>query len=974
MTPPVDPEILTGFLAEATGYLPLARDGIARFRVAPDVPDALEEPYRLLHTIGGVASLIGLTGLSHVAHQLEEVVEELTHGHMPPEPAAFDGLAAGLEAIEVYLNSVKADTPPDDTLVRDTVAALRRLRGLPPTDDTSATGDVMPAPNFDAFDTVTDLPTVAAFDTTPDGALPIPDFTLPAETLPIPAPAHSPEPHKPTATSDIPPELLEVFRLEAEDHLRVLTSVLPLARKQTIGKDEWAEVRRAAHTLKGAAAMVGFADVTTLAHRMEDLLDLYFDDGKASTPDEIDLLLAATDAIEDAVAGRPAAFAPLLARFASLNGTRQAVPQPAGADTTVAVPAAPSPEPAEEKPATRRETGETFVRVPLEKLNDIVKLVGELVISRTAFEQRLGDFRRLLGELEPSAARLRRASGRLDAGFESIALAGSRSVGVGGGGFADTFYGQGGDGFDALEFDRYTEFHLVSRELAETTTDIQTLGGELGHLHADFDGHLTRQSRLGSEIEDKLMRLRMVPLGTAAARLSRTVRNAAEQTGKKAELAFVGERTGLDKAVLEAMNDPLLHLLRNAVDHGLESPEVRRALGKPEAGTVTLKAAHDAGQVVLTIRDDGRGIDPERVREVAVERGLLTAEAAAGLPDDRLYDLLFTPGFSTKRQVSELSGRGVGLDVVRTKVEALKGTVGVTSAPGRGTTFTVRLPMTLAVTRALLVTANRQTFAVPLDAVEQIFRLEDDTADRIGGEPVVKVGENVYPLAPLGRLLDLKTPADEVARPPVLLVRAGDKRLAVVVDHLIGGREVVIKNLGSHLKRVPGVAGATFLGDGSVVLILNPAEFVKRAEGAPAFKSPVATAAVPTARAKGRTVLLVDDSPSVRRVLTTLAERNGWTAVSAKDGLEALEILQGGRVQPDAMLTDVEMPRMDGYELLATVRGLPATKSLPVVVITSRSADKHRQRAMDLGASAYVTKPYQEDALVELVNQLTARR
>jgi chemosensory pili system protein ChpA (sensor histidine kinase/response regulator) len=963
----IDPEILSGFLDEAYGYLPAIRTGLAQFQSLPENSEPLVEVHRYLHTIKGAASMVGLTGLSHIAYQVEEAVEEVTRGSLTADLATFDALESGVAAIETYLNGIRNDRFPGDAFVRQTVSAMRRLRGLPESDDTSPAADALPVPNFSAFDTVLNLPALPDdnAETVSDGELPIPDFGAMSEQAPV-VPA-LPEPI--SGRNDVSPELLEVFRLEAEDHLRVLTSVLPLARKEVIEKEQWQEVRRAAHTLKGAAAMVGFSQVTTLAHRMEDLLDLYFEGERTPVAEEVDLLLAATDAIEDTVAGRPTQLPALLAQFEAMAGPSVAAP--------MAPKPTPSVEPIEAKaPRTlRRETSEAYVRVPFEKLNDIVKLVGELLISRTAFEQRMGDFHRLLAELEPSTSRLRRASSKLDTQFEATALAGGKMfTGSRDGRYTGNFSGGSstGDEFDALEFDRYTEFHLISRELAETTNDIQTLAGELGYLLGDFDGYLSRQARLGSEIEDKLMRLRMVPLSTVAARLHRTVRNATETTRKKAELVLVGERTGLDKTVLDAMNDPLLHLLRNAVDHGLESPEVRRALGKPETGTITLTAGHEGSQVVLTIADDGRGIDQERVRTRAVECGLLAPDAV--IDEDQLLALLFEPGFSTKGDVSELSGRGVGLDVVKSKVDGLKGTVQVMSILGRGTTFIIRLPMTLAVTRALLVRTHQQTFAIPLDAVEQIIRLEESDVQQIGREPVVKVGEQVYPIVFLGRLLNLKTTADDsVRRPPVLLLRAGEKRLAVVVDQLLGGREIVIKSLGSHLKRLPAVSGATLMGDGTVVLILNPTEFARRSS----TPTPVARTATPSGSMHGpggRVVLVVDDSPSVRRVLTGLVERCGWTAVTAKDGLEALEILQRGQISPDIVLSDIEMPRMDGYELLGTIRSLPTGKRLPVVMITSRSADKHRTRAMDLGASAYVTKPYQDESLIELITQLTPHR
>ena len=971
MSRPIDAELLLGFLEEARGYLPGVRGGLAAFRADPASPDALVEAHRYVHTIKGAAAMVGMSGLSHIAYEFETAIDLLMEGKLDADPATFAVLDRATSHVENYLDGTEAGTLDEASLVAGALANLKALGAMvplgtpeleePPPFADSALGDLFAMPPFpSASDTATSL---SAEDTFADGDLPCPPFALPKP------PNFAAKPFAP-APGDVSPELMEVFCLEADEHLRALTTLLPEAKLDPSDKERWSAIRRAAHTLKGTAAMVGFADVTAVAHRMEDLLDLYFEGTRTASPAEIDLLLSATDAIDDSINGRGSAlvFPSLLRKFSELSlavphaePAEEVVPEAAPAELVdAALPAAPR----------KREVSEAYVRVPIERLNEIVKLVGELVINRTAFEQRMGEFARLLGDMQPSTARLRKASGKLETGFEVGALAGGRSAGASA---YDPGDGIPGDGFDELEFDRYTEFHLISRELAETTNDVQTLAGDLTDLHGDFDGLLTREARLASEVEDKLMRLRMVPLGGVANKLQRTVRTAAQQVGKKAELVLEGERTGLDKTLLEAMADPLLHLLRNAVDHGLESPEVRVALGKPAHGTIVLRAGHEGSQVVLTIRDDGKGIDADAVRHAAVARGVLPQAEADALSGEALFALLFAPGFSTKGAVSELSGRGVGLDVVKTRVESLKGTVVVSSVPGQGTTFTVRLPMTLAVTRALLVRAHQQTFAIPLDAVEQILRFDEGDVQRIGREPVLNVGGQVYPVAHLGRILELKqTPDESVKRPPVLLLKADGKRAAVVVEHLLGGREVVIKNLGTHLKRVRAVSGSTLMGDGTVVLILNPSELLRGASAATV--APVRHAAqVPTRPRNALNVLIVDDSPSVRRVLTSLVERNGWTATVAKDGIEAVEALQRGAARPDVVLSDVEMPRMDGYDLLGTIRGLPAFAALPVVMITSRAAEKHRRKAMELGASAYVTKPYQDEALVAVIRQLARK-
>jgi chemosensory pili system protein ChpA (sensor histidine kinase/response regulator) len=525
-------------------------------------------------------------------------------------------------------------------------------------------------------------------------------------------------------------------------------------------------------------------------------------------------------------------------------------------------------------------------------------------------------------------------------------------------------------GFDELEFDRYTEFHLLSRELAETTSDIRTVGNELGTLIGDFDSVLNRQRRLSSEIQDKLMRMRMVPLVTLATRLHRAVRVVARQQGKLVDLVLEGEDIELDKTVLEEMADPLLHLLRNAVDHGIEPPALRRVIGKPERGQIRLRAYHEGNQVVIQISDDGAGLEPQILRSTAIRGGYVSEADAPHLSDEELTSLIFVPGFSTASEVSEVSGRGVGLDIVRSQVHKLKGTVTPNSAPGRGMAFTIRLPMTLAVTRALLVSAHNETFAIPLSAVTQILRLEREEIERVGQEPVVRVGGQVYPMLHLGQVLNLKQPADEtVQRQPVLIVNAGAQKIALVVDHLVEGREIVIKTLGNHLRRIHGVTGATLMGDGSVVLILNPADLVSE----PAQPETRTWAQIQPLAASARrilTVMVVDDSVSVRRVISNLIRSAGWQPVAARDGVEALEIIQQSAQQPDLILLDIEMPRMDGYELMSTLQAQEAYRDIPIVILTSRAGEKHRRKAMELGASEYVVKPYQDEVLLSIIRHL----
>jgi chemosensory pili system protein ChpA (sensor histidine kinase/response regulator) len=620
-------------------------------------------------------------------------------------------------------------------------------------------------------------------------------------------------------------------------------------------------------------------------------------------------------------------------------------------------------------------TGEV-VRVPLERLDELVRSVSELVITRTTFEQHMGSMVRLVDELWHSFERLRQVSHKLETQYEVTALGSGQwtlfgnAVNSGLNRDDDQVEQVISNEFDALQMDRYTEFHLLSRELTETTSDLRTIGNELRHLTGDFDGVLNRQGRLSSEIQDKLMRTRMVPLATIATRLYRAVRVVSQKQDKQVDLVITGEMIELDKKVLEEMADPLLHALRNAVDHGIEPPALRQVTGKPERGQIQLKAYYQGNQVVLEVSDDGAGLEPQLLRAKAISSGYVSEAEAPQLTDDELYSLIFAPGFSTAETISEVSGRGVGLDILRNSVHKLKGTIAVTSQPGEGTTFTIRLPMTLAVTRALLVSANQETYAVPLAAVSQILRIDRTEFEQVGQDDVIRVAGKVYPLLNLSDVLNLPPTNEEpLSRPPILILETGVSQVALVVDEIVEGREIVVKTLGNHLRHVHAITGATLMGDGRIVLILNPAELVTSSEKVERRSwTPVGAAAEKSH--KPLSVLIVDDSVSVRRVVSNLIKSAGWQPTTAKDGLEALGYIQNAAQLPDVMLLDIEMPRMDGYELAATLQSHQQYQQIPIVMLTSRAGDKHRQKALDLGVAEYMVKPYQDEVLLSIVRRL----
>ena len=512
--------------------------------------------------------------------------------------------------------------------------------------------------------------------------------------------------------------------------------------------------------------------------------------------------------------------------------------------------------------------------------------------------------------------------------------------------------------FDELEFDRYTEFHLSTRELTETTNDIGALGGQLKYIISDFNSYLDLQGRLSGEIQDRLLRLRMLPFASIATRLHRTVRVTAKKLGKKVNLVIEGEQVELDKTVMEEISDPLLHILRNSVDHGIENIEKRKSLDKTEVGEIKLKAYNEGTQVFIEISDDGAGVNTELVRSLAVERGYVSESDATNLSESGIYSLIFEPGFSTSDSIHEISGRGVGMDVVKSTISKMKGTVNITSEQNKGMTTIIRLPMSLAITRVLMLKSNDETFAIPSADVIQIVRMTKTEIDNLGEGKMIHFRDNFYPLINLGEMLNLKNPQDPTIEVfPILIINVGANQFALQVDRILEAREIVIKNLGTEIGNVHGIAGATLTGDGSVVLIINPIDFINEKVDVNEFSS--ASSFETDIQSGILDVLIVDDSLSVRRVLSNTVRNNGWNPNTAKDGLEALEMIQRVEKNPDVILLDIEMPRMDGYELASSLKSNKLYKDIPIIIITSRAGEKHKQKAFEIGVDDYLTKPYQ---------------
>ncbi len=613
----------------------------------------------------------------------------------------------------------------------------------------------------------------------------------------------------------------------------------------------------------------------------------------------------------------------------------------------------PAPADSGERPVS----GGGAVRVRAGLLDRLVNQAGEVSITRARIDTDVKQLQGSLVELTDSLDRMRRQLRDIELQAEtqiSTRIEAAKAA---------------AEAFDPLEMDRFTRFQELTRFMAESVNDVATLQRSLQRTLQSTEDEVAVQARLTRELQDDLLRTRMVEFESMADRLYRTVRQAAKDTAKQVRLDIVGGAIEIDRGVLERMTGPFEHLLRNCVAHGIEAPADRQRAGKDATGLVTITVAQAGNEVAVEIADDGAGLDLARIRARAQERGLIAADGDAS--DAELSQLIFTPGFSTADTVTELAGRGVGLDVVRAEVNAMGGRVETVSQPGLGTRLRLLMPLTTAVTQVVMLRCGAAQVAVPSTLIEIVRRVP--TAEVESGYTLGHVdyaGEAV-PFYWLAALLRAGTRGVATGRmQTVVVIRSAAQRVAVHVDEVIGNQEVVVKNVGPQLARLPGLAGVTLLPSGAVALIYNPVALASvYAEAARACMRSGAGAdasqGAPAEVARAPMVMVVDDSLTVRRVTQRLLVREGYRVVTAKDGLDALERLAEER--PVVLLCDIEMPRMDGFDLVRNVRADERLASLPVVMITSRIAQKHRDYAAELGVDHYLGKPYSEEELLSLV-------
>uniref|UniRef100_UPI00187EC609 hybrid sensor histidine kinase/response regulator n=1 Tax=Microcoleus sp. LEGE 07076 TaxID=915322 RepID=UPI00187EC609 len=631
------------------------------------------------------------------------------------------------------------------------------------------------------------------------------------------------------------------------------------------------------------------------------------------------------------------------------------------------------------------------IRVDLERLTELVNLVGELVINRTNLELQESELRGEVKRIRRSIVDLNQFGGHLREEYDRLSFADWKGVNGNSGvvgkiaGSETEFPATANDKssiahahFDILEMDRYTEFHSTASEVIETAETISQSATKLDTLAIKFERSTDQLRRITEQLRSRVMQLRVVSFSRAVDHLPRALRDLCLTYNKDVNLLLLGRDTKIDESLLDALRDPLVHLVRNAFDHGIEMPEVRQASGKPASGQIEITARHQGGQTIITVADDGKGIDPEIIRHKAIDKGLATEEQAQDFSIAELYDFLFWPGFSTAEGVSDLSGRGVGLDVVRTNLRTVRGTVKLDSRLGKGTSFIIKLPLLLSITDALMVKTDRNKIAVPLDAVEEILHIKASEVHTAGNQPMLWWREEFIRLVRMQDLLEYSVLGPDAPSPdpltqdhiPVLVLASSEGMLAVAVERLIGQQEIVVKPLPPPLSKPRGVLGSTILGDGKVVTILDVDDLVGQPSAANSSIAPVSGKLPPvTSLSQSPQILIVDDSYTIRQLLSMMLTRARYRVVQAKDGVDALEKLQNG-LDCSLAIVDIEMPRMDGFELLRSMRSTQRFAKIPVAMLTSRSGEKHRQMAMELGANKYFTKPYSEPQLLEAIPKL----
>lgn len=984
------------FLSEADDLLRALSLDFSEWRHEPQrevSPVAL----RTVHSLTGSSATVGLQPVNLLASTLETLLHRMSRNPQPLMDEDYNNLDLAAHALRQMMHRFAAGQMPAPAPELCFLLEVMQERFVAP-----AVSEVIPTDSSamaDALETPAVLPEIA----TP----PLTSHALPARDEPH---AHEDVQMKRAAAAyiqgrqqdEIDTDLLPIFIEEAQDFLPQIAQALRAWKDNPADRNIPQQLLRYTHTIKGSARMAGAMRLGQVIHNMETRIEAAM--GLAQVPIGLMEDLQATQ--DQAQMLFEELLNPSAASIAAAVMAEEGLEQAAGYREDVEIPAV-SESAASLVDLSQNVPGRAFdvaqaaaaqqaapaaaalVRVRSDVLDRLVNQAGEVSIARSRIDTGVSSMRAALSELTENMQRLRSQLREIE--IQAEAQMSTRT---------DSDHLRE---FDPLEFDRFTRFQEITRMMAESVNDVGTVQQNLIKSLEDAEENLHGQSRLTRELQQDLMRVRMVQFGSISERLYRVVRLASKELDKRVNLDIRGLQVELDRGVLEKMAGPFEHLLRNAVAHGVESRAARRAAGKPEAGELLIEVRQEGNEVVIIFSDDGGGLNISRIRERAESLGLLPA--GSDVPEQDIAEIIFEPGFSTATEVTEIAGRGVGMDVVRSEAASLGGRIDLEFTPGAGTRFMIYLPLTLAITQVVLVRVGERQYAFPSVLVEQVQQLKPQVLANAYNERGIVWHNARIEMHYLPTLLGDNAQAPMAQRySPVVILRAGIHRIAVHVDEIIGNLEAVVKNIGPQLARVPGIAGATVLGTGEIVMILNPVQLAltmavearshmalvgggnQQAEvmGAvaeillPNQENTASHAAgtqgtVPVSGLETMpTIMVVDDSLTVRKVTQRLLTREGYQVVLAKDGVDALRQMQD--YAPDIMLVDIEMPRMDGFDLTRNIRGDERFKNVPIIMITSRTADKHRNYAMSLGVNVYLGKPYQEAELLQHIRHFLAER
>ena len=1030
-------EFVELFLQEASEHLQFLREYSGILLDPYPVPDDIERLYISAHGISGTAGTYGYPQFAEVAGKLAHIFQYAMNASISPDAAAplVEFITEGIAVLESDLIAISenGNEAADDILAFKqrypfAFQAPAQQQTEPEPEPATIQGQTAPADVISEESPLGDLTGEEAAPAEQPAPVPVRAVAAQVSVPDIPA------------DGDVPAEVMEFFVPEVEEHLQVVTECL-LSLEAAPSSEEINRLVRAMHTIKGSAAQVGLHRISHVAHRAEDLVGRLRDGELRPSAQIVDICLESVDTLKKLLykqwsdeASFQAAAKSLLARIARLAPAEQEKPEVVeAAAEVVAAPAAVVAEvaaPVEtvsqaQEVASPKEKEDEFVaqlgkkepaampqsksvRIALERLDRMMNAVGELVINRTRMLGRLAELERLADVLNFSKARMSDKIAEFQEKYEFSRVTASyapepqaafvpgngMNSGWGGGDFpfrsGYSSYSHRHDAslaeFSELEMDRYDDFGILSRSLTEISADITEVLTQLDGFVRRVDSDIDEFTKLAHRLQDEITQARMVPIGNLYTRISRTVRDAAKAANKQVDLTLAGAETELDNNIIQQIADPLLHLVRNSVAHGIERSEERYNAGKADQGSIAVRAYHRGNHIYIEVEDDGRGIDYQKVRKTAVESGLLSAEHAEQMEERELLELLFHPGFSTAPRKTELAGRGVGLDVVRANLNQLNGEIEIETALGVGTRFTLKVPLTLIISQALFVRCGNYTFAFPLAFVEEIRRIKDAEIEEVGGKLLTKVRDVVTEVVRLDQQLGLDPIEPVNGWYRLVLVNVAGRQVGIVVEEVLRKDEIVIKNIGEYLRNVKMFPGATIAPDGSLILLVDINRLIV---GESIEKRPLMTAAnaarvfapgstavafneIPAAAMdiveREKVIVLADDSISVRKFVGRMLEKAGYRVKLASDGLEALEIVSAGGC--DLVITDLEMPRTNGYELMMHLRQNKETAGIPIMVVTSRAGAKHRDRALKEGGSAFMVKPVQEDQFVAQVQQL----